>query len=59
MTSNTSTAQFAGMMGAFGRRCANHHGGRQPFEREWDTIAREYQYKMPSGIAAVIAALPI
>lgn len=59
MTSNTSTAQFAGMMGAFGRRCANHHGGRKPFEYEWDVNAREYQYRMPSYIAAVLAALPV
>ena len=57
MTHNKSTTQFAGMMGAFGRRLKNRYGGRLPFEREWDVNAREYQYLMPGEIAAVVSTL--
>lgn len=50
---------IAGMMGAFGKRMKNRHGGRWPFEAKWNAIDARWEYCMPASIAAVLSKLAL
>ena len=50
---------IAGMMGAFGKRMKNRHGGRWPFEAKWNAVDARWEYCMPASIAAVISKLAV
>jgi hypothetical protein len=52
-----STAQFAGMMGAFGRRFVNTRGyvlNSSFFQQEWDEDLSCYIYRLPSTVRAAV-----
>ncbi len=52
-----STAQFAGMMGAFGRRFINTRGyvlNSSFFEQEWDEDLSCYIYRLPSTVQTAV-----
>lgn len=57
MNKNTTEASFAGMLGAFGRRCKHRYGGMVPFEKEFDESTHEHKYLMTPEMAVNILAL--
>lgn len=53
-----NTAQFAGMMGAFGRRYVNTRGyvlNSSFFEQEWDEDLSCYIYRLPPTVRAAVS----
>ena len=53
-----SPSQFAGLMGAFGRRMANTEGydsEAEFFEYEWDEAGEVWNYRLPESVREALA----
>ncbi len=58
MKLNYTPAQFAGLMGAFGRRLSHTGGfvaGTKFFAKEWDYTAGCYRYSLPNSVREAVA----